>query len=91
MDGIVKQLDQFGGVVIECSCVTECMKTNQDLTQAQQSTYQGVSKIKQCQLTGNPEHGNRCLAYPQDSTTWLIDSDTMKIKQIYTNDNIKRY
>lgn len=91
MDGIVRQLDQFGGIVIECSCVCECMKSNQDLTNAKQSTYNGVGKVKQCLLTGNPEHGNRCLACPQDSTTWLIDSDSNKIKQIFTNDGIKRY
>jgi hypothetical protein len=90
MDGIVKQLDQFNGVVIECSCVTECMKANQDLSQAQRSTYQGVYKVKQCQLTGNPEHGNRCLAYPNDSSTWLIDSDPTKIKGIPTQDGIIR-
>jgi hypothetical protein len=82
MDGYVRQLDGIGGVVIECSCVAACMKSNPDLSAAQQSTYPGCGKVKKCQLVGNPDHGNRCAAYPQDTTTWFIDSDSSKIKQI---------
>jgi hypothetical protein len=88
MDGIVKQLDQFGGIVIECSCVTECMKANQDLTQAPYSSNTQCGRVKQCQLSVN--HGDRCLAYPQDSSSWLIDSDPTKIKGIPTQDGVIR-
>lgn len=87
MEGVVKQLDQFGGIVIECSCVSECMKVNPDISQ---SPVIGVCRKKNCILTGNPDHGNRCLAYPQDSTSWLIDSDPSNIKQLPTNDGVKR-
>jgi hypothetical protein len=87
MTGIVKQLDSIGGIVIECSCVTECMAQNQDLSQSQTNC---MCKVKKCLLSGNPDHGNRCAAYPMDSTTWLIDDDPTKIKQIITNDFVKR-
>ena len=91
MTGVVRQLDGIGGVVIECSCVTECMKANSDLSLAAQSTYAGCYKVKQCILTGNPDHGNRCATYPQDTTTWFIAEDNAKDGcQILTNDFVKR-
>lgn len=88
MDGIVKQLDSLGGIVIECSCVTECMNQNKDISILLRDNFTGRI-LKQCLLSVS-EHGSRCMAYPQDSTTWIIDSDITKIKQIPTNDNIKR-
>jgi len=89
IDAIVRQIDGIGGVVIQCSCVTECMKANPDLSQAKQSWYAGCGKIKNC-LLSVPNHGERCMAYPQDTTTWLIHSDVNKIQQIPTNDGIIR-
>jgi hypothetical protein len=92
MYGIVRQLDGIGGVVVECSCVAECMKANPDLLASPCSTYPGAGKVKKCILTGNPDHGNRCAAYPQDTTTWYIAEDNAKDgRQIPTNDGIKRY
>jgi hypothetical protein len=90
MTGVVRQLDGIGGVVVECSCVTECMRNNPDLSQAPNSTYPRAGKVRKCILTGNPDHGNRCAAYPQDTTSWLIDDNPENIKQIPTNDGIKR-
>ncbi len=90
MIGTVRQLDGIGGVVVECSCVTECMKNNPDLSQTPNSTYPGAGKVRKCILAGNPDHGNRCAAYPQDTTSWLIDDNPANIKQIPTNDGIKR-
>lgn len=87
MDGVVRQLDGVGGVVVDCTCVNECMKNNPDIST---SGVIGICRIKKCILTGNPDHGNRCMAYPQDTTTWLIHSDSNKIQQIPTNDSVKR-
>jgi hypothetical protein len=90
MTGIVKQLDGIGGVVVECSRAVECMAANPDLSQAPCSTYPGAGRVRKCILTGNPDHGNRCAAYPQDTTSWIIDENPQNIKQILTNDGIKR-
>ena len=91
LTGIVKQLDGIGGVVVECSCATECMAANPDLSQAPFSAYAGAGKKRNCILTGNPDHGNRCAAYPADSTVWIIDENPANIKQIPTSDGIKRF
>lgn len=72
MDAIVKQLDSIGGIVIECTAVNECMKTNTECAAGAQR--------KKCLLS--VDHGCRCLAYPHDSNVFLIDTDTSKIKQI---------
>lgn len=84
IDGIVRQLGN--GVVIECSALCECIKNNPDVIKAYEngtglvSTSYGCWK-KNCQLSVT-DHGDRCSAYPKDTSTWLIDVDVNKIKQI---------
>jgi hypothetical protein len=78
VDGIVRQT--MGGIVVDCTCVAQCMKANPEARPA--SCVPGGSGKKDCQLS--VDHGDRCLAYPNDTTTWLIDTDTSKIKQIPT-------
>jgi hypothetical protein len=72
MDAIVTQLDSIGSKVIKCTAVQECMRQNLDVPPC--------SETKKCLLSVN--HGDRCLAYPQDSNVFLIDTDINKIKQI---------
>jgi hypothetical protein len=78
VDGIVKQLRS--GVVIECSAVEECMKANTGV----QNVLNSNGCIKRNCVLSVSEHGDRCSAYPCDTTTWLIDIDTSRIKQIPT-------
>ena len=78
-DGIVKQLDQIGGIVIECSLCYKCMQNNSDYVNSP-SMSNGCKK-KNC-LLSIQNHGDRCLAYPQDSHIFLIDTDVSKIKQL---------
>jgi hypothetical protein len=86
VDGIVRQLTS--GVVIECSAVCECMKNNPELVKAyDEGTGAGVTwmpngcRKKNCQLSV-PDHGDRCMAWPKDTSTWVIDVDVNKIKEI---------
>jgi hypothetical protein len=81
VDAVVKQLDQFGGIVIECSSAFQCKCNNPDYKNAL-SIGNGCTK-KNCQLSVQ-NHGDRCLAYPEDSNVFLIDTDTSKIKQLPT-------
>lgn len=79
IDAIVKQLPN--GVVVECSAVFECIKANPQPANSYIS-YNGVTCSSKNCILSVPEHGNRCMAHPKDTSTWLIDSDTSKIKQI---------
>ena len=80
-DGIVKQLDQIGSVVIECSLVHKCIANNPDYANA---TLIGNGCRKKNCLLSVQNHGERCLAYPQDSNMFLIDTDQSRIKQLPT-------
>lgn len=88
IDGIVRQTAD--GVVIECSALCECMKNNPDVIKGYDNHAEGLTDSglgngcwkKQCQLSV-PDHGNRCKAWPKDTSTWVIDIDTSKIKEIF--------
>jgi hypothetical protein len=81
MDGVVRQIDQLGGIVISCTAVCQCMLTNVNYEKASFNTN-GCRK-KSCLLSVS-NHGDRCLAYPQDTNVFIIDADVMKTKQIPT-------
>jgi hypothetical protein len=78
LDGVVRQT--ISGIVVDCTCASQCMKINPDVRPG--SCVPGGSAKKNCQLS--VDHGGRCIAYPDDTTSWLIDTDTSKIKQIFT-------
>lgn len=70
MEGIVKQ---NSGGVFECSCMEICR------AKAIKENRLNYSP-KSCLLSVN--HGDRCLAYPEDNTTWLITEDQSQVRQI---------
>ena len=80
-DGVVKQLDQIGGIVVECSLSNQCMDCNPDYASA--ANIGNGCRRKNCLLSVQ-NHGERCLAYPQDSSLFLIDADMAKIKRLPT-------
>lgn len=71
MEGVVKQVG--GGQVIECSCIEACKKAN---------IGKKNLRPRGCQLS--VDHGDRCSAYPCDTTTWLITEDTTQVRQLRT-------
>ena len=86
--GIVRQLNS--GLVVECSAVEECMKNNPEIVSAYENgTLSTVTSTnssygcwkKNCQLSV-PNHGERCMAYPKDTTKWEINTDVSQVKQI---------
>jgi hypothetical protein len=86
MKGIVRQLTN--GIVIECSLHGKCMMNNPEV--ANNCSIETASKLqgtpngtwKKTCLLSVKDHGDRCLAYPNETEVWLIDDDTSKIQQI---------
>jgi hypothetical protein len=78
IEGIVTQTGD--GKVIKCSAMSICRANNTMIKENE-------IKTKRCQL--NVDHGDRCLAYPQDTSTWLISEDPNQIRQIPTFDKDK--
>jgi hypothetical protein len=81
VDGVVRQLDQIGGIVIECSVAKLCEQHNANYSSAK--SLSNGCKEKDCLLSVE-NHGERCMAYPEDSNMFLIDKNVANIKQLPT-------
>lgn len=72
MIGIVKQLNDANGTVIECSAANKCKEAN--------AGDQAIQCPKKCLLA--VDHGARCKAWNNEQSTWLIDPEITRIQQL---------
>jgi hypothetical protein len=72
MIGIVKQLNDAYGTVVECTASERCKTQN--------GGDQSIPCPKKCLLA--VDHGSRCKAWDNEQSTWLIDPDFTRIQQL---------
>lgn len=72
MTGVVKQLNDVNGTVVSCTAADRCKKEN--------CGDKSIPSPKKCLLP--VDHGQRCKAWDNESTTWLIHEDPKQISQL---------